>query len=32
MAPDYMGTSTKKAEIEDIENKTLRFSKWLESQ
>lgn len=29
-APDYMGTSTKKAEIEDIENKTLRFSKWLE--
>jgi hypothetical protein len=29
-APDYMSTSTKKAEIEDIENKTLRFSKWLE--
>lgn len=29
-APDYMGTSTKKAEIEDIENKTLRFSKWIE--
>ncbi|ABE52637.1 hypothetical protein [Methanococcoides burtonii] len=29
-APDYMGTSTKKAEMEDIENKTLRFSKWLE--
>ncbi|WP_407283109.1 hypothetical protein V7O61_00160 [Methanolobus sp. WCC1] len=31
-APDYMNTSTKKAEIEDIENKTLRFSNWLKSQ
>ena len=29
-SPDYMGTSTKKAEREDIENKTLRFSNWLE--
>jgi len=29
-SPDYMGTSTKNAEREDIENKTSNFSNWLE--
>ena len=29
-SPDYMGTSTKNAEKEDIENKTSKFSNWLE--